>query len=80
MSNIIVYSGPMKCGKTQEILNEYKRQLISGKKVTKVVDYDLPSDCRIIFEKVKKTIREIEHMLGMDEGSLEIETKECNED
>lgn len=33
MSNIIVYSGPMKCGKTQEILNEYKRQLISGKKV-----------------------------------------------
>ena len=33
MSNIIVYSGPMKCGKTQEILNEYKRQLIAGKKV-----------------------------------------------
>ena len=33
MSSINVYSGPMKCGKTQHILNEYKRQLISGKKV-----------------------------------------------
>ncbi len=33
MGDINVYSGPMKCGKTQEILNEYKRQLISGKKV-----------------------------------------------
>lgn len=33
MANITVYSGPMKSGKTQEILNEYKRQLISGKNV-----------------------------------------------
>lgn len=33
MGDINVYSGPMKCGKTQEILNEYKRQLIAGKKV-----------------------------------------------
>ena len=33
MSDINVYSGPMKSGKTQEILNEYKRQLIAGKSV-----------------------------------------------
>lgn len=33
MGNINVYSGPMKCGKTQQVLNEYKRQLITGKKV-----------------------------------------------
>lgn len=33
MGDINVYSGPMKCGKTQEILNEYKRQLIAGKNV-----------------------------------------------
>lgn len=33
MADINVYSGPMKCGKTQQILNEYKRQLIAGKKV-----------------------------------------------
>ena len=33
MGDINVYSGPMKCGKTQHILNEYKRQLIAGKKV-----------------------------------------------
>lgn len=33
MGNINVYSGPMKSGKTQEMLNEYKRQLIAGKKV-----------------------------------------------
>ncbi len=33
MSDINVYSGPMKCGKTEQILSEYKRQLIAGKKV-----------------------------------------------
>ena len=33
MGDINVYAGPMKCGKTQEILNEYKRQLIAGKNV-----------------------------------------------
>ncbi len=33
MGDINVYSGPMKSGKTQEILNEYKRQLIAGKRV-----------------------------------------------
>lgn len=33
MGDINVYSGPMKCGKTEQILNEYKRQLLSGKKV-----------------------------------------------
>ena len=33
MGNINVYSGPMKSGKTQEILNEYKRQLIAGRSV-----------------------------------------------
>ena len=33
MGDINVYSGPMKCGKTQQILNEYKRQLIAGKNV-----------------------------------------------
>ncbi len=33
MGDINVYSGPMKCGKTQQILSEYKRQLIAGKNV-----------------------------------------------
>ena len=33
MGDINVFIGPMKCGKTQHILNEYKRQLIAGKKV-----------------------------------------------
>lgn len=33
MGDINVYSGPMKCGKTEQILSEYKRQLIAGKKV-----------------------------------------------
>ncbi len=33
MGEINVYSGPMKSGKTQQILNEYKRQLIAGKNV-----------------------------------------------
>lgn len=33
MSNITVFAGPMKSGKTQQILNEYKRQLIAGKTV-----------------------------------------------
>lgn len=33
MGDINVYTGPMKCGKTQQILNEYKRQLIAGKRV-----------------------------------------------
>lgn len=33
MGDINVVTGPMKCGKTQYILNEYKRQLIAGKKV-----------------------------------------------
>ena len=33
MGDINVYAGPMKCGKTAQILNEYKRQLIAGKNV-----------------------------------------------
>lgn len=33
MGDINVYTGPMKCGKSQQILNEYKKQLIAGKKV-----------------------------------------------
>lgn len=33
MGNINVYTGPMKCGKTQKILNEMDRQLIAGKEV-----------------------------------------------
>lgn len=33
MSYINVYCGPMKSGKTNKILNEYKRQLIAGKNV-----------------------------------------------
>ncbi len=33
MGDINVYSGPMKSGKTNEILNEYKRQLVAGKSV-----------------------------------------------
>lgn len=33
MSDINVFCGPMKSGKTNQILNEYKRQLIAGKNV-----------------------------------------------
>ena len=31
MGDINVYSGPMKCGKSMKILNEFDRQLIAGK-------------------------------------------------
>ena len=33
MGYINVYTGPMKCGKSQRIFNELKRQLIAGKDV-----------------------------------------------
>jgi len=33
MGNINVFTGPMKCGKSQKIFNELKRQLIAGKDV-----------------------------------------------
>ena len=33
MGNINVFTGPMKCGKSQRIYNELKRQLIAGKDV-----------------------------------------------
>lgn len=33
MGNINVYTGPMKCGKSQKIFNEMDRQLIAGKQV-----------------------------------------------
>jgi thymidine kinase len=33
MGDINVYTGPMKCGKTQKILDEAKRQQIAGKEV-----------------------------------------------
>ena len=33
MGDINVYTGPMKCGKSQKIFNEMDRQLIAGKKV-----------------------------------------------
>ena len=33
MGDINVYTGPMKCGKSQKILNEMNRQVIAGKKV-----------------------------------------------
>lgn len=33
MANINVYTGPMKCGKSQKIFNELKRQLIAGRKL-----------------------------------------------
>ena len=33
MGDINVYTGPMKCGKTQKILDEAKRQQIAGKNV-----------------------------------------------
>lgn len=33
MGNINVFTGPMKCGKSQKIFNELKRQLIAGKNV-----------------------------------------------
>jgi len=33
MGDINVYSGPMKCGKSQRILEEARRQIIAGKKI-----------------------------------------------
>ena len=33
MGDINVFTGPMKCGKTQKILNELDRQLIAGKEI-----------------------------------------------
>ena len=33
MGDINVFTGPMKCGKTQKILNELDRQLIAGKDI-----------------------------------------------
>ena len=33
MGYINVYTGPMKCGKSQKIVNEIKRQLIAGKNI-----------------------------------------------
>lgn len=33
MGNINVYTGPMKCGKSQRIFNEMDRQMIAGKEV-----------------------------------------------
>lgn len=33
MGNINVYTGPMKCGKSQKIFNEMDRQMIAGKNV-----------------------------------------------
>lgn len=33
MGDINVYSGPMKCGKTQQLLNEFNRHIIAGKNV-----------------------------------------------
>lgn len=33
MANINVYTGPMKCGKSQKLFNELKRQLIAGRKL-----------------------------------------------
>ena len=33
MGDINVYTGPMKCGKTQKMLNELDRQLIAGKDI-----------------------------------------------
>ena len=33
MGDINVYTGPMKCGKTQKILNELDRQIIAGKDI-----------------------------------------------
>ena len=33
MGDINVFTGPMKCGKTQKMLNELDRQLIAGKNI-----------------------------------------------
>ena len=33
MGYINVYTGPMKCGKSQKIFNELKRQLIAGRNI-----------------------------------------------
>ena len=33
MGDINVFSGPMKCGKSMQIINEFNRQLVTGKNV-----------------------------------------------
>ena len=33
MGDINVFTGPMKCGKTQKIINELDRQIVAGKNI-----------------------------------------------
>lgn len=47
-------------------------EVISKNSVEAVIDYNLPSDSCIVFERVRMTIEEIENALGLDNGSLEI--------
>lgn len=57
MGDINVYTGPMKCGKTQKILDEAQRQEIAGKniKVFKPKIDDRFSDVEVISRKGYKT-------------------------
>lgn len=57
MGDINVYTGPMKCGKTQKILDEAQRQQIAGKniKVFKPKIDDRFSDIEVVSRKGYKT-------------------------
>ncbi len=57
MGDINVFTGPMKCGKTQKILDEAQRQEIAGKniKVFKPKLDDRFSDVQVISRKGYKT-------------------------
>lgn len=57
MGDINVYTGPMKCGKTQKLLDEAQRQEIAGKKIQvfKPKIDDRFSDVQVISRKGYKT-------------------------
>ena len=60
MGYINVYTGPMKCGKSQKIFNELKRQLIAGKNI-KVFKPTLDDRCgeNIIATRAGNTVQAI---------------------
>lgn len=74
MGDINVFTGPMKCGKTQKILDEAQRQQIAGKniKVFKPKIDDRFSNVEVVSRKGDKT-----HAIGIDNIS---EIKEYDAD
>ena len=72
MGDINVFTGPMKCGKTQKLLDEAQRQEIAGKKIQvfKPKIDDRFSDVQVISRKGYKTdavaINEIDEIKNYD--------------